>query len=144
MKKIALVSLLVAFTLAACCGGKKKTEMPEVSAKTFQNRKAIAVSSSWRGNFQQALKKIDEAEKTNYKDPDIYVIKGAGYMGLKDYPTAEQTYQKAIGLDRSYTPAHFNLCGLYLVEKSTTVPFRNVALSSRTPRIKPELTHTPI
>ncbi|MFI5322790.1 MAG: tetratricopeptide repeat protein [Thermodesulfobacteriota bacterium] len=118
MKKIALISLFVAFTLAACGGGKKKTEAPEDTAKMFENQKALAVSSLWRGNFQQALKEIDDAEKINNKDPEVYVIKGAIYIGFKDYPIAEENFNKAIGLDKSYTPAHFNLCGLYLIEEN--------------------------
>lgn len=119
MKNIALISLMIAVVLVSCGGGaKKKAEVAVDQGKTFENQKGLAVASSWRGNFQQALKEIEAAEKINDKDPEVYVIKGAIYMGLKDYPAAEQNYKKAISLSSTYTPAHFNLCGLYLIEKN--------------------------
>ncbi len=118
MKRISLTCLLIAIVLLSCGGGSKKPDAEADQTKTFENQKALAVSSSWRGNFPQALKEIDEAEKINDKDPEVYVIKGAIYMGLKEYPLAEQNYKKAVGLDPGYTPAHFNLCGLYLIQKN--------------------------
>lgn len=111
---------MLAAALCASCGGgssAKKTQTPEEIQKTFENQKALAVASSWRGNFQQALMEINEAEKLNDQDPEVYVIKGAIYFGLKDYPSAEQNYQKALSLNPNYTAAHFNLCGLYLIQK---------------------------
>ncbi len=118
MKNFSLVTLIVAVLLLSCAGGKKKPDVPQDEGKMFDNQKALAVASSWRGNFPQALKEIEVAEKINDKDPEVYVIKGAIYMGLKEYPTAEENYKKAISLSSTYTPAHFNLCGLYLSQKS--------------------------
>ena len=118
MKNIALISLMIAVVLVSCGGGSKKADVEVDQTKTFENQKALAAASFRRKNFQQALTEIEAAEKMNDKDPDVYVIKGLIYVGLQDYPTAEQNYKKAIGLSPAYTPAHFNLCGLYLIEKS--------------------------
>ena len=82
----------------------------------LSNQKQLAVASLRRGNFRQAMKDIAGAEEINNKDPEIYLIKGAIYYGLKDNRTAEQNYLRALKLDGNYTRAHYNLCGLYLVE----------------------------
>ncbi len=118
MKRVLPAAFIVTLLLVSCGGGGKKPDVEADQTKTFENQKALAVSSSWRGNFPQALKEIEEAEKINDKDPEVYVIKGAIYVGLKEYPTAEQNYKKAVSLNPGYTPAHFNLCGLYLIQKN--------------------------
>lgn len=118
MKRTSLVYLLMAIVLLSCGGGKKKADVEVDQSKNFENQKALAAASSWRGNFPQALKEIEEAEKINDKDPDVYVIKGAIYMGLKEYTLAEQNYKKALTLRPDYTSAHFNLCGLYLIQNN--------------------------
>lgn len=118
MKHIYLRLLLVFVLLLSCGGGSKNSETAMDKKEEFKNQKALATASSWRGNFQQALKEINEAEKMNDKDPEVYVIKGAIFFGLKDYAKAEQFYKQAIGLNPNYTPAHFNLCGLYLEQNN--------------------------
>lgn len=118
MNYVLPTAFIVIVMLVSCGGGGKKADVEADQTKTFENQKALAVASSWRGNFPQALKEIEAAEKINDKDPEVYVIKGAIYMGLKEYPTAEQNYKKAVSLNPGYTPAHFNLCGLYLIQKN--------------------------
>jgi Tfp pilus assembly protein PilF len=110
--------LLVVFTLfvSACGGGKKTPDVEVDQGQAFEDQKALAVVSSWKGNFQQALEEIEVAEKMNNKDPEVYLIKGAIYTGLKDNAGASQYYKQALALDPHYTPAHFNLCGLYLLD----------------------------
>lgn len=104
MKKPLLVAITVIFLLLSC-GGGKKADVEVDQTKTFENQKSLAAASSWRGNFPQALKEIEEAEKINDKDPDVYVIKGAIYMGLKEYPLAEENYRKALSQSRLHTRA---------------------------------------
>ena len=117
MKHIVILTLVATVFLASCSGGGKNVG-PEVNKeKLYQDQKALAVASLRRGNFQQALKEIDEAQEL-YKeeDPEIYLIRGAIYFGLKDYPVAESNYKKAIEIKPGYSQASFNLCGLYLKE----------------------------
>ena len=116
MKRLSLTVILAALLLTAC--GGKDTE-PEVDKeKLYQDQKALAVASLRRGNFQQALKELDEAQALGKKeDPEIYLIRGAVYFGLKDYPVAEANYKRAIELRPGYSQASFNLCGLYLKEQ---------------------------
>ena len=82
----------------------------------LSNQKQLAVASVRRGNFQQAIIDIARAEEINDKDPEVYLIKGVIYFGLKDNAMAEQNYLQALKIDNEYTEAHYNLCGLYLVE----------------------------
>jgi len=109
--------MIVTTLLTSCFGGGKSTE-PEVNKeKLYQDQKALAVASLRRGNFQQALKEIDEAQALNKKeDPELYLIRGAIYFGFKDYPRAESNYKRAIEIKPGYSQASFNLCGLYLKE----------------------------
>ena len=116
--KIHLLVTVILICLFLSCGGGKKPDVEVDQTKNIENQKSLAAASSWRGNFPQALKEIEEAEKINDKDPDVYVIKGAIYVGLKEYALAEQNYKKALTLSPDYTPAHFNLCGLYLIQKN--------------------------
>ena len=112
-----LFIILTVLAASACGGGKKKTETPEDAQQNYENQKALAIASFRRGNFKQALTEIEEAQKMNDQDAEVYLIKGAIYFKLKDYPLAEDGYKKALGINPSYTSARFNLCGLYLVEK---------------------------
>mgnify|MGYP001161958023 FL=1 len=118
MKKL-LFLLLISTVIAAssCGGGSKKTETPEDNQANYENQKALAIASFRRGNFKQALDEIDAAQKLNAEDAEVYLIKGAIYFKLKDYPLAADGYRKALEINPSYTAARFNLCGLYLAEK---------------------------
>ncbi len=118
MKYALLTALIVSAMIVSCGGGSKKPDVEVDQTKTFENQKALAAASFNRKNFKQALTEIEAAEKINDKDPDVYVIKGLIYVGLQDYLTAEQNYKKALSLRSDDTSAHFNLCGLYLIQKN--------------------------
>ncbi len=109
-KKILILILLLIGGVS--CGGKSTTT--EEESKAYENQKALSVASLRRGNFQQAMKEIEEAEAMNNQDPEVYMIKGLIYFGLKDYPVAANSYLKAISLNPKYSEARYNLCGLYL------------------------------
>lgn len=118
MKQTTLALLIVTVLFISCGGGSRNTQPPVDKERAFEDQKALAVASSRRGNFPQALKEIGEAEEINDKDPEVYVIKGVIYIGLKDYAGAKQFLDKALSLNPNYTLAHFNLCGLYLIENN--------------------------
>lgn len=117
MKYSILSVLLVSALLTSCFGGGKSSEPDVNKEELYKDEKALAVASLRRGNFQQALKDIDKAQALHQKeDPEIYLIRGAIYFGLKDYPIAESNYKRALEIKPGYTQASFNLCGLYLKE----------------------------
>jgi type IV pilus assembly protein PilF len=107
----AFILSLIIFFLLFSCGGKKVENSKE---KTLNDQKGLATASLLRGNFQQALIDIKEAEKINDSDPEVYNIEGLIYFGLKAHKEAETSYKKAIKLKSDYSEARYNLCGLYL------------------------------
>ena len=118
MKKILFILLLCIVTLSCYSSTKSSKSSSGVKDKDKEltNQKALAIASVRRGNFPQALIDLEIAEKINKKDPEVFLIKGIIYYGLKDNDAAEENYLKSIKLDEGYVEAHYNLCGLYLFE----------------------------
>jgi type IV pilus assembly protein PilF len=98
--------------LLVSCGGKKTGETN--SAQRIQEYKSLAIASIYRRNFQQALQDIQKIESLDSNDPELYLIKGLIYFGLRDYDSAEASYKKALEIKSDYSEARYNLCGLYL------------------------------
>ncbi len=80
----------------------------------MQNRKNLAVSYTRGGDFTSAIREITAAEKRAADDPEVHLIKGIAYFGLKDLRRAEKSYKKALEINNGYTKARYNICGLYL------------------------------
>ena len=112
MKRTINLLLIVLMLFSFSC--INKAGAPSRSDKTFENQKSLAVASIRRQNYKQALKDLEEAEKINKNDPEVLLIKGIIYYGLKDYAQAEEYYKKSLKKDKEYTEARYNICGLYL------------------------------
>ena len=138
MKKILFILLLCVVTASCYTSTKSSKSSSGVSDKDteFTNSKALAVASVKRGNFPQALIDLEPAEKINNKDPEVYLIKGVIYYGLKDYKLAEENYLKSIKLDSKYTEAHYNLCGLYLFEDRNDEAIEQCSIAASDPTYK--------
>lgn len=137
MKKLILLLLLSVFTVS-CYTSTKSTGSGSSSGvkdknTEFTNSKALAIASVRRGNFQQALIDLEPAEKINKKDPEIYLIKGIVYYGLKDNELAEENYLKSLKLDPKYTEARYNLCGLYLFEEKNDQAIEQCSIAAADP-----------
>ncbi|MGI9533927.1 MAG: tetratricopeptide repeat protein [Thermodesulfobacteriota bacterium] len=124
MKKL-IILLFLPLLIVSCYSRGNKSSAGDYSSPPphkldketeLSNQKQLAIASVRRGNFQQAIKDIAPAEEIDDKDPEVYLIKGVIYYGLKDNKTAEENYLYSLKLDSDYTEAHYNLCGLYLVE----------------------------
>ncbi len=119
MKKtfsLLLLIVFLAFSYSCVKLGATSEKRDQEDQKQLFNQKQLAIASIRRGNYRQAIEDIAIAEKINAQDPEIYVIKGAIYYGLKEYRIAESNYLQALNVDNSYTKARYNLCGLYLVQ----------------------------
>ncbi|MGH7884459.1 MAG: tetratricopeptide repeat protein [Thermodesulfobacteriota bacterium] len=114
--RILLFTLIVLCLFYSSCGSKSSTPAGEVKdwKKYVENQKSLAIASYRRGNYKQALTDIEEAYQRAKRDPEVYLIKGIIYFGLKDYSQAEEFYKKSLKLDKDYIVASFNLCGLYI------------------------------
>jgi len=109
--KILIVFLGISFLLLSCGGKRVEEKQEEVS---LSDQKSLAVASLLRSNYKQAIEDIGKAEAINPNDPEVFLIKGLIYYGLKDYKSAEQFYKKAIELKTDYSEARYDLCMLYL------------------------------
>lgn len=109
-------AIIILCLLFISCGSKSTTPRGEVKdwEKYVENQKSLAIASYRRGNYKQALLDIEEARSRAKRDPEVYLIKGIIYYGLKDYSQAEELYKKSLDLDDDYLVANFNLCGLYI------------------------------
>ncbi|MCY3973253.1 MAG: tetratricopeptide repeat protein [Candidatus Dadabacteria bacterium] len=109
-KKYVFSALMLVIALCGACakpqGGAGKIPL--------QNRKDLASSYVRSGDFIEALAEMAGAEKLFPGDKEIHLIKGIAYFGLKDFSSAEKSYEKALELDGSYTKARYTLCGLHL------------------------------
>lgn len=115
-KKRNLIKLILISIFITSCAASTTSNDAKVKDwdKYRENQKSLAIAAFRRGNFKQALDDINEALRHGKKDPEVYLIKGLIYYGLKDYETAEELYLKSIKIDKDYNVANFNLCGLYL------------------------------
>lgn len=66
------------------------------------------------GNYNQALKELQEAEKLYAEDPELQNALGLVYYAKGATAEAEIHYKKAIEIDNDYSEAHNNLGVLYL------------------------------
>ena len=115
MSRVAF-TLLCVFLLVGCAS--KSVERPKKeSRQRIEDQKTLALASYIRKNYPQALEDITVAEKMAPRDPEVYTIKGLIYFNLREYDRAERAYKKALKLDREFSQARYNLCGLYLTLK---------------------------
>ncbi|GIW48179.1 MAG: lipoprotein [Deltaproteobacteria bacterium] len=110
--RLTFTAFLIFSLLFLSCAGRSIEGDRE--SRFVEDQKALAVASLYRQNFKQAMQEIEEAEKVAKKDPEVYLIKGLIYFGLKEYKEAEALYKKALEIKPDYSEARYNLCGLYL------------------------------
>ncbi len=60
-----------------------------------------------QGRIDPAKTLLDEAEKVNPKNADVYVYRGAIRIAAKDYPTATKELDRALQLDEDNPYAHY-------------------------------------
>ncbi len=90
-------------------------EEPQKNAPmTLRNRKNLAASYVRGGDFTGAITEMKKAEVQNEDDPELYLIKGIAYFGLREFAAAEMSYKKALEIKNDYAKARYNLCGLYI------------------------------
>ena len=81
-------------------------------SKTFNE----GVAASAAGNFDEAIAKFNEAQKTNPQCADCYYNIGVANIGKKDYDKAEEAYKKAIEVKPS-ADAYNGLASVYTTQR---------------------------
>ncbi|MFQ5786642.1 MAG: tetratricopeptide repeat protein [Thermodesulfobacteriota bacterium] len=76
------------------------------------------------------MEDIETAEKMDKKDPEIPLIKGLIFFGLRDYNQSEKFYKKSLKLKSDYSEARYNLCVLYLRTERLNQAIEECSLAS--------------
>lgn len=131
-----MTRILMIFILVLSFSCVNKAGSPSKKDKIFENQKSLAVASIRRQNYKQALKDLEVAEKIDNDDPEVLLIKGIIYYGLKDYDKAAGFYKKSIKEDKEYTEARYNLCGLYLKMNKVKKAINEFSIAASDPLYK--------
>lgn len=67
--------------------------------------------------YDEALTKLDEAEKLEPNSPFILNLKGAAYTKKQDYTAAKDCFEKSLEKDPSFFPSVFNIGELLFLQK---------------------------
>lgn len=91
----------------------KSSANPEV-----QKLLAEAQDLQTRHRYFDSLAKLDEAEKLDPNDPNIYNIRGAIYLvpAIRDFDKAREQFEKALALEPRALAPKFNLAELLFVK----------------------------
>lgn len=68
-------------------------------------------------NFDQALTKLQEAEKLDPNSAFLLNLIGAAYTKKQDYPAAKSYFEKSLAQEPGFFPAHFNVGELLFLQK---------------------------
>jgi len=82
--------------------------------KKASGHRDLGISYLNEGNYNQALKELQEAEKLYPDDPELQNALGLVYYAKGAITEAEKRYKIAIKLKNDYSEAHNNLGVLYL------------------------------
>lgn len=107
MKKSNFI-ILILFLSFHCAGPNQET------IKKATGHRDLGISYLNEGNYTQALKELQEAEKLYADDPELQNALGLVYYARGAINEAEAHYKKAIKLKNDYSEAHNNLGVLYL------------------------------
>ncbi len=68
-----------------------------------------AMSDGQRGRYQESLRKLREAQRTDPDSPTLNYMMGLDYQGLRDIPEAIERFQAALKANPDFSMALFNL-----------------------------------
>jgi arylsulfatase A-like enzyme/Tfp pilus assembly protein PilF len=68
-----------------------------------------AMSDGQRGRYQESLRKLREAQRTDPDSPTLNYMMGLDYQGLRDIPEAIERFQAALKANPGFSMALFNL-----------------------------------
>ncbi len=103
------VALLAAAILALTggCSDKAKLRQQARSTKEFCSELFL------KAEFPLALTRCLEAERLDPEDPDVQILLGLIYRGMRNYPEAINRMNRAVELKKDLPEAHTNLGILY-------------------------------
>jgi cellulose synthase operon protein C len=100
--------------------GKAMKDLESLSAQdSTQYQADLALISQYvrRGEFDRAMTAMATLETKQPNNPLTYTVKGAIYMGMRDYKNARASFEKSLQLDPRYFAAARNLGQLDIQER---------------------------
>jgi tetratricopeptide (TPR) repeat protein len=82
---------------------------------------ADAVIDAPRGNLSYALALLEEAEKKDKKNPQIFIARGDAYRKIYNGSDAFKNYQSALALDKTNPVPYFKIGKIYQTQNNTEV-----------------------
>jgi Tfp pilus assembly protein PilF len=104
-----LFVLLFGFALVTSGLGGEPKSKPSPRSKTEGSILLRATQAFEAGQYPEAEKLLDSAQKENLKSPAVFNLRGAIFTKEKAYDQAEEQYKAALALDPKYYPAMLNL-----------------------------------
>lgn len=89
----------------------------EETSKNITRNLFYAIQAISDGEFDQAQKMLDQAQKDNPQSAEVYFLIGNLYEREQKIDEAVNAYLKAIELDPDFTRSYYNLGVLYLVQQ---------------------------
>jgi len=106
-----IVLLFILFIFAACTA----TRLQKEQSKAFLEK---GISFIELRQYPQALRELQEAEKYNPRNEEVYYYMGMVYHAMDMKEKAFASFQQAIFLKDDYSEAHNYLGTLYMAEKN--------------------------
>ena len=100
--------------------GKAMKDLESLSAQdSTQYQADLALISQYvrRGEYDRAMTAMTTLETKQPTNPLTYTVKGAIYMGMRDYKNARASFEKSLQLDPKYFAAARNLAQLDIQER---------------------------
>jgi len=76
-----------------------------------------AIADFDKDKYDEALKKLDEANQLKPNTPFILNLIGAAYTKKKDFTKAKEVFDQALAVEYSFFPAQFNLGEIFFLQK---------------------------
>jgi len=111
LKSILSIIIAAAFAAALLPGRVAAQENPA------QSLVDAALADLTKKRYDEALKKLEEADKLAPNSPFILNLFGAIYTKKKDFDTARGYFEKALEAQSDFFPAKFNLGELLFLQK---------------------------
>src|SRR3954464_5774266 len=70
-----------------------------------------------QGEYAKALKYLTRAAQLMPERPQVWNLLGVALQNLQQPTQATEAYQRALRIDRSFAPAHYNLAVLFLEQQ---------------------------
>jgi Flp pilus assembly protein TadD len=113
----ALLALFVSTTLAGCAPASQQATTTPVwedpDGDPYNFYRAVGYTLLRTRQYMKATQSIKRMVKLHPDRPEPHYMMARAYLGMEQYDTARKLFQRAIGRDEKYAPAHAQLGVLF-------------------------------